>query len=703
MNTVQELITRSFHARPLEDKLQIKRLGPHQPDLQLQQVTKDRGKCYNRTFSKTWYTKADWLTGCPSKNRLFCFPCLLFNGDFTWTKEGVLDLKHLSEKIKKHAHSKKHMENVTRLGMLGDAPIEQHISDAYRQTIQKHNQTVDRNRHILSKIIDCIRFCGAFELALRGHDESEGSTNPGIFMGLVDLVASLDKEMESHLASATVFKGTSKTIQNELLECMLEIMRSHIVQELQNTDFVAIQADDTTDVATQTQSVLVFRYLDKGYNVVERFYGFTHLKNSTAETITAALLHQLNFIFPEVHQRKKLIAQSYDGASVMSGSHGGVQKRIRDVYPYAHYVHCHAHQLNLIMQQAVSKIRETRIFFKDIGGMAAFFSRSPKRMEALQEIVDKRVPRGASIRWNYNVRTVQLIFQYREDLVKCFQAIETNETFDYTTHSEARGFARTLNDREFQFFLFLFDKIMLKVESLYNQLQGRDIDTVFVKRCTTDFVASINKVRDEVDNLDSQLPAGSIFSNHRTNITTLVQRAKEICDIVIVHAQDRFAFTKHLESAALLESTYFAKYNDSFPEHALHAAVEAYPMLNQEDLKSELTVMYSMPVYQKATNARSLLSLIHELHMEKTFTETVALLKIVITTPMTTSEAERSFSTLNRIKTFLRNTMLQERLNALAMLSIESELVQNIADFNIQVIEKFAALKDRRAEFRYKK
>ncbi|XP_078515047.1 52 kDa repressor of the inhibitor of the protein kinase-like [Lissotriton helveticus] len=387
----------------------------------------------------------------------------------------------------------------------------------------------------------------------------------------------------------------------------------------------------------------------------------------------------------------------------MSGSHGDVQKRIRDVYPYAHYVHCHAHQLNLIMQQAVSKISETQIFFQDVGGMAAFFSRSPKRMEALQEIVDKRVPRGASTLWNYNIRTVQLIFQYREDLVKCFEAIEANETFDFKSHSEARGFARTLKDREFQFFLFLFEKIMSNVETLYNQLQGRDIDTVSVKRYTTDFVASINKVRDEVDNLDSQLPAASTFLNHRKNITTLVRSAKEKCDIVIVYAQERFAFTKHLESAALLESKYFAKYNESFPEHCLHEAVEAYPMLNQEDLKSELTVMYSMPVYQKAKDARSLLSLIHELNMEKTFTETIALLKIVITTPMTTSEAERSFSALKSMKTFLRNTMLQERLNALAMLSIESKLVQNIADFNVQVIEKFAALKDRHFEFRYKK
>ncbi|KAK0136743.1 Zinc finger MYM-type protein 1 [Merluccius polli] len=84
------------------------------------------------------------------------------------------------------------------------------------------------------------------------------------------------------------------------------------------------------------------------------------------------------------------------------------------------------------------------------------------------------------------------------------------------------------------------------------------------------------------------------------------------------------------------------------------------------------------------------------------FSETLKLLRILITTPMTTAESERCFSTLKRIKTFLRNTMAQDRLNALAMLSIEKRLTQEIPDFNRLVIEKFAHMKDRRAKFLYK-
>ncbi|KAJ1180580.1 hypothetical protein NDU88_005801 [Pleurodeles waltl] len=98
-------------------------------------------------------------------------------------------------------------------------------------------------------------------IALRGHDETEESLNPGVFRGLVDFVASINSAMEAHLKSATVFKGISKTIQDELLDCMLEVTRETIVQQLRSPDYLAIQADDTTDVSTKTQSVLVFCYI----------------------------------------------------------------------------------------------------------------------------------------------------------------------------------------------------------------------------------------------------------------------------------------------------------------------------------------------------------------------------------------------------------------------------------------------------------
>lgn len=82
-----------------------------------------------------------------------------------------------------------------------------------------------------------------------------------------------------------------------------------------------------------------------------------------------------------------------------------------------------------------------------------------------------------------------------------------------------------------------------------------------------------------------------------------------------------------------------------------------------------------------------------ENNLYDTLSESMKLLKVIIMILMTTSEAERCFSSLKHIKTFVRNTMDQERLSALAMLSVERDLVLGIPDFSQRVTEKFTHMK----------
>ena len=82
------------------------------------------------------------------------------------------DWKRLSEKVKRHIKFSCHVENCLKLAFFGKTNIAEQLSKAYRDSIILHNLEVGKNRHILSRIIDCIKFCGAFELTLRGHDEA---------------------------------------------------------------------------------------------------------------------------------------------------------------------------------------------------------------------------------------------------------------------------------------------------------------------------------------------------------------------------------------------------------------------------------------------------------------------------------------------------------------------------------------------------
>ena len=59
-------------------------------------------------------------------------------------------------------------------------------------------------------------------------------------------------------------------------------------------------------------------------------------------------------------------------------------------------------------------------------------------------------------------------------------------------------------------------------------------------------------------------------------------------------------------------------------------------------------------------------------------TQLAYLIRIYLTIPITSIAAERSFSALKRTKTYLRNTMNQERLSSLSIIHIEkSQLKQS--------------------------
>ena len=65
--------------------------------------------------------------------------------------------------------------------------------------IEKHNEQVDKNRYVLNLIINCIQFCGALELVLRGHNETEGSEN-GVFRELIQFSSELDNDLKEYLS-----------------------------------------------------------------------------------------------------------------------------------------------------------------------------------------------------------------------------------------------------------------------------------------------------------------------------------------------------------------------------------------------------------------------------------------------------------------------------------------------------------------------
>jgi hypothetical protein len=82
----------------------------------------------------------------------------------------------------------------------------------------------------------------------------------------------------------------------------------------------------------------------------------------------------------------------------------------------------------------------------------------------------------------------------------------------------------------------------------------------------------------------------------------------------------------------------------------------------------------------------------HRLH--EVFPNVTTALRILLTIPVTVASAERSFSKLKLIKTYLRSTMTQERLVDLALISIENDIASSL-DY-ASLIDEFASIKCRK-------
>lgn len=96
------------------------------------------------------------------------------------------------------------------------------------------------------------------------------------------------------------------------------------------------------------------RYTKK-LEIFERFLDFMDVsQKQDAESLISTILR---FLQQSNLQNIPIIAQSYDGASVMSGKKSGVQTKLKEYYPNAIYIHCMAHRINLVVIDMCKSIK----------------------------------------------------------------------------------------------------------------------------------------------------------------------------------------------------------------------------------------------------------------------------------------------------------------------------------------------------------
>ncbi|CAN0881868.1 Zinc finger MYM-type protein 1 [Linum grandiflorum] len=177
------------------------------------------------------------------------------------------------------------------------------------------------------------------EIALRGssfigHDESQAPLNPGNVLAWISFAAKLNEQLRNVVLQNAPgnAKYTSPRIQKKILEIIANKVRRKIREKIGDSCF-SILVDEEVDEARREQMSVILRYVNS-------------VAGTSAETLKEAICDVLSQYDLQVD---KLRGQGYDGASNMSGPFNGLKALFLRDCPYAYFVHCFAHRLQLAL------------------------------------------------------------------------------------------------------------------------------------------------------------------------------------------------------------------------------------------------------------------------------------------------------------------------------------------------------------------
>ncbi|XP_039143952.1 zinc finger MYM-type protein 1-like [Dioscorea cayenensis subsp. rotundata] len=201
---------------------------------------------------------------------------------------------------------------------------------------------------------------------------------------------------------------------------------------------------------------VIVRFVNKQGQVIERFLAVEDVADTSASSLKTAL----DGLFARCGLSISILrGQGYDGASNMKGQFNGLKTLILNENPFAFYVNCFAHQLQLVVVSGAKGILAISDFFNYVTMIVNIVGASCKRRDVLlRKHHDKIV----------------------EKLEKVLEVLE-NVCNDGNV-AEQRGIASGLIQRmesfEFIFILHMMIKVLGLTNDLSNALQQKDQNIV---------------------------------------------------------------------------------------------------------------------------------------------------------------------------------------------------------------------------------
>lgn len=473
------------------------------------------------------FNKFEWLVFSEVRKGLFCVYCALFSTSQAGgmqlknlVTQPVTDFKHLLGKdgyLTTHVHNLYHLtavENGKEFLKRLNTPSLQIDS----QLNKKYQDEVQENRKKLISVLKCIVFLGIQNIPLRGHRDygDLGKTlnstvehaNDGNFRELVRFrVEAGDKVLASHLESAPGNATyTSKTVQNELINCCAEEIKNTIIERVLEAKWFSIIFDETTDNSHQSQMTFAIRCVHNG-NVYEDFIEFLNPRSEKIpdnsecpyqlvkdSPLTGKILGNLTLQVMEKHslQKTNCIGVTTDGCSTMVSEVKGAVSRVLQECPNAVQCYCHNHALNLSVSKT-SKVSHVTRCIGIIKSIIAFFTASSKRNIALTETVGRQLIGLCETRW---IERHESIFLFRKALSNIDDAlVRVSEWNEVESASKAHSLHLSLMDPSFIITIVCLTNILSATLPLSRVFQKKYIDINLARNALADTITILENKR----------------------------------------------------------------------------------------------------------------------------------------------------------------------------------------------------------------
>ncbi|XP_033762649.1 zinc finger MYM-type protein 1-like [Pecten maximus] len=672
-----------------------------------------------RQFNVDWLKNYNWLRYSVSEDSVYCAPCFLFGSrnvdarEKTLVSTAVTKWSNLGKYIKRHIISKCHD------GACNSADQFMRIHNGKEPSVLSqldsgHAALVKRNRHSLQAIIEVIMLCGRQNISLRSHDDENSN-----FMVLLKDRAVRDPILKAHLESISSPKYTSPAIQNEIIGLCEQAIREHIVEKCNNAVCYSFLADEATDASTMEQIAMVVRFYSESDKMVrEDFIGFVTAESTTGEALATKFIDGQRNAGLNIH---KMRGQGYDGASNMSGRHRGVQARIKEVVPEAIYIHCKAHSLNLAIVHACREVL-VRNMFDTVQQIGFSFNYSAKRLLTFQETLQNDAVAKEEMEKRTKLQNLcETRWASRADALYTFKSafstiVDSLEVLEHEGDSKARSYRCSILKFDFIISLVAVEFVIQSILPLNKLLQGKECDLVEASKEASVLIAQLRAERMDDDVWDAlyqkaidlasphdvrpSRPRIGGRQEHRPNqpaetVSEYWKRALYIpfMDHLTMELQDRLLSANYRFLAQYLIPSLLGQLTAGHVDE-IYEGYKTDLSGDRELFRREISRWRTKWSVADDPKPVDLLTTILATNREL-YPDIFTCLVILLTMPVSTASAERSFSVMRRVKTYLRSTMSTTRLSGLAMLHSYRHMQLDIED----ILDKFAGKKGRTMDF----